>query len=168
MRIVYRVSEEDFIEAGKLRAPSGNWYRRLSGRPKPWEGGFVLLIGITSLIFTQDRLLPEFLCLMGIYFLYCSFAVPRYFRNQYRSDPSYRDDFTVDISEEGIQFVTVSVDVQMKWSSFVRYLESDKIFKLYHSAVIFNIIPKRAFAPGEADTFRELLIRNIHSTSQYS
>jgi len=49
----------------------------------------------------------------------------------------------------------------MKWDNFVRFLESDDIFVLFHSDLIFNILPKRAFTTDEVDRFRELILRKI-------
>jgi len=43
----------------------------------------------------------------------------------------------------------------------VRFLESDDIFVLFHSDLIFNILPKRAFITDEVDRFRELILRRI-------
>ena len=159
MRIVYTISEEDFMGAYDLYVAGEKWYRRWSRRMMPWEGGLFLIIGITSLVLTRDRALPGFLFLMGAYFLYCGFALRRYFRKRYRTDQRYRHDFSAEITEEGIHFVTVFEDTQMKWGSVIRYSESDRIFMLFHSALIFTIIPKRAFGPGDADMFRELLCR---------
>ena len=57
--------------------------------------------------------------------------------------------------------VTPNAETQMKWSSFIRILESDAIFMLFHAELIFNIFPKRAFDPSEIQQFRELAQRNI-------
>jgi hypothetical protein len=161
MRISYRISEEDYLEAHNLFVASEKWYSRWSRRMMPWQGGVLIAIGITSVILTHDRLVPGFLCLIGAYCLYCSFALRRYFRKRYRTDQRFKHDFIAEISEEGIHVLTPSVESQMKWSSIVRYLESDQIFLLFHAALIFTIIPKRAFAAGETDMFRELLHKNV-------
>jgi hypothetical protein len=54
-----------------------------------------------------------------------------------------------------------TAEAQLKWGNFIRFLESDDIFMLFHSDLIFNILPKRAFAADEIDQFRELLRRKI-------
>ena len=99
--------------------------------------------------------------LVGFYFLYCGFALRRYFRRRFRNDRRFRHDFTADISHEGIHITTPSEDSQVKWSSFIRALESDKIFMLFHAEWIFSIFPKRAFGPGGVDQFRELVRCNV-------
>jgi hypothetical protein len=49
-------------------------------------------------------------------------------------------------------------------AAFIRALESDKIFMLFHAEWIFSIFPKRAFSPGEVEQFRELVRCNISSS----
>jgi hypothetical protein len=49
----------------------------------------------------------------------------------------------------------------MKWSSFVRFLESNDIFMVFIAPLNFIVFPKRAFAAGEANEFRLLLQRNV-------
>jgi YcxB-like protein len=159
MRIVYRISEEDFMEGQRLFVSAEKWFRRLSRRLMPWEAAFCLIVGVTALVVTKDRVVPTFLCLISIYLFYRGFALRRYFRRRYRTDQRYKHDLIADISEHCIHFETAFVDSQMKWASVVRWLESDKIFMLFHAPMIFTIIPKRAFAAGDADAFRELVKR---------
>jgi hypothetical protein len=163
MKITYRISETDYLKAHNLFVANEKWYRRWSRRMLPWEGTVFVATGITSLFLTHDRLVPGFLCLMGPYCIFCGFALRKHFRKRYRTDQRFKYDFTAHISEEGIHLVTPFEESQTKWSSIVRYLESKKIFMLFHAALIFTIIPKRAFASGETDTFRELLHRNTRA-----
>jgi len=68
---------------------------------------------------------------------------------------------STDISEDGILITMPTAESRMKWDNFVRFLESDDIFVLFHSDLIFNILPKRAFTTDEVDRFRELILRKI-------
>lgn len=104
--------------------------------------------------------------LVGFYFVYCRFALRGYFVRSFRNDRRFLHDFTSDISDEGFHIQTFSEDSQTKWAAFVRVLESDKIFMLFHSEWIFIIIPKRAFGPAEVDQFRELVRRNVLPSGQ--
>jgi hypothetical protein len=99
--------------------------------------------------------------IVGFYLLDCGFALRRYFRRLYQKDHRYKHDFTAEISDQGIYIITPFSDAHMKWNSFVRYLESTDIFMVFIAQWNFIIVPKRAFAPGEADQFRVLLQRNI-------
>jgi YcxB-like protein len=41
----------------------------------------------------------------------------------------------------------------VEWKNLTRFLESETLFLLYTSSACFNIVPKRAFAQGEAESF---------------
>ena len=164
MRIVYRISKEDYVEAHNLFAANEKpGYRRVARRFMPWMGGFLIALITVNLITGADRdpiaYLPGFL--IGFYFLYCGFALRRYFRRPYAKDKRFQHDFTADISENGVRVLTASSDAQVKWSGFVRYLESERIFMLFVSVFNFIVFPKRALSLGETDEFRELLQRNV-------
>lgn len=160
MKIVYRVTEEDFMEARKLFVKNEKRSRRLARGRMPWLG-VLLLLAAVILMFGHNLIEAAFLALMGVYSLYCGFALNSYFRKLYRNDPRYKNDITADISEDGIRFVTPTVDSQIKWSGVIRFLESEKIFMLFYAAWSFTVIPKNAFAPGEIDAFRDLLRREV-------
>jgi hypothetical protein len=168
IEIVYRVNESDYMAAHELYVANEKWVRRWSRRAMPWEGASFLILGIALLIFTPDRTGPALISLAGIYFLYCGFALRRYFRKRYRTDQRFKHDLTLQISENGLHFVTPSSETQAKWDAVVRYLESKDIFMLFSAPMIFSIIPKRAFSPGEADTFRDLLDKNLRASQPRS
>jgi hypothetical protein len=98
---------------------------------------------------------------VGVYLLYCGFAMRRYFRRLYREDHRFKYDFTAEISEEGIHVTTPFSDAHLKWVAFVRFLESDDIFMVFVAQWNFIIFPKRAFAPGDAEKFRSAVQTNI-------
>jgi hypothetical protein len=165
MKLTYRISEQDYMDAQSLYlANLRPRYRRFVRSLMPWVGAFVVIIEVAYIVLVPERSLALLVIgfLIGFYLLYCGhFAVRRYFRRLYRNNPHYKHGFTADISEDGIHIVTATDDSQSKWGSFVRFLESDKIFMLFHSEWIFIVFPKRAFAPGEVEQFRELLRFNI-------
>jgi len=165
MKIVYRITEQDYLDAQKLffanQQPS---YRRISRKVMPWVGGLLLIqAGVDLLAFRRHNWSIVTLCLLiGIYLLYCGhFAIRRFVRRSYRTNPHYKNDLTADISEGGVHVVTATDDSLSQWGSFVRFLESDRIFVLFYSEFTFIIFPKRAFALGEAEQFRELAKLNI-------
>lgn len=56
---------------------------------------------------------------------------------------------------------TTDSRADLKWSAFVKCLESKNLFVLYQTALLMNVFPKRAFAPGDLEQFRDLLQRNL-------
>ena len=169
MKIVYRITEEDYAAAYKLfMANEMPLSRRASRMLLPWFGGIMLLLQVAYLIVVPNPnpLVWGLGSLVGFYFVYCRFALRSYFARSFRNDRRFLHDFTSDISDEGIHTETFSADSHTKWSAFVRFLESDKIFMLFHSEWIFIIIPKSAFEPTDVEQFRELALRNVPSSSQ--
>lgn len=164
MKIIYRITEHDFMEARDLFiANEKPWYRKLSRRLLPWIGGSVLLTELLYVILVPHRDIGFTVIgfLVGFYMLYCGFALRRYFRRLYQKDQRFKHDFTAEISDQGIHVTTPFADSHVKWNGFVRFLESNDIFMLFIAQWNFVIFPKRAFAPGEADVFRTTLQRNI-------
>jgi YcxB-like protein len=164
MKIVYRVSEQDFVSARELFVANEKpWYRRFSRRLLPWIATIVLVMQVFYLIVVPHRDIGLVVIgfLVGFYSLYCGLAFRRYFRRAYRKDPRFKHDFTAEISDQGIHVVTPFSDVQMKWTGFVRFLESKDIFMVFVAQWNFIIFPKRAFGPGETDEFRALLQQNV-------
>jgi hypothetical protein len=160
MKIVYRVSQEDYLGTYRmLFANQKPWYRRVSRRLFPWMGGTLLVLeGIAQyLIPHRDLLASAAVSFFGLYFLYCGFAPNLFLRRAYKNNRVFQHDFSADISEDGIHLASVNSETRYKWSGFVRWRESDSVFMLYLSELNFVAFPKRAFAPGEIDQFKELL-----------
>lgn len=145
------------MEAHDLFVANEKWTRRISRRTMPWMGGLMLVLSIVILSLGKDSIVFVPFGLMGAYFLYCGFALRRFFRKLYRKDQRYQHEITADISEDGVHVVTPSADTQLKWSAIARFLESDNIFMFFYAEWSFSVVPKRAFAPGEIDPFRDML-----------
>jgi hypothetical protein len=169
MKITYRITEEDYVAAYNLFiANEMPLSRRVSRMLLPWFGGALLLVQLAYWIVVPNP--NPFLwglgSLVGFYFVYCRFALRRFFVRGFRKDRRFLHDFTADISDAGVHITTVSEESDTKWAGFIRALESEKIFMLFHADWIFIIIPKRAFEPAGVEQFRELLRRNVLSSGQ--
>ena len=124
MKIVYRITEQDFMEARDLFiANEKPWYRRLSRVLRPWIGGFVLVAQVFYLIVESHRdiLLTVIGFVVGFYLLYCGFALRRYFRRHYRKDHRFKQEFTADISDQGIQVISVNFATQHRSSDLGKH-----------------------------------------------
>jgi YcxB-like protein len=160
MKVVYRVTEQDFVNARDLFVANEKpWYRRYSRRLLPWVGAVVLVTQTLYLILVPHRDIGFTLIgfLAGFYLLYCGLALRFYFRRAYRKDHRFKHEFTAEISDDGVHIVTPFSDSLVKWSGFVRFLESNEIFMVFIAPWNFIVFPKRAFDPGEAVEFRSLL-----------
>ncbi len=164
MNVTYRVTEQDYVEACRLfLANETPLYRRYSRRAMPWIGAVVLVthIAVLAIVPRPEMVLVIPGLLIGCYLLYCGFAIRRHFRRLFRKDRRFQHEFTAAISDEGIQIATPFSDSQMKWTTFVRFLESDQIFMVFIAEWLFLVFPKRAFVPAEAELFRAQLQQKI-------
>jgi uncharacterized membrane protein len=166
MKIVYRISEQDYMNACHLFVANEKpVYRRFARRLIPWVGAFLLTTQLIYVIVMphRDLGLAPIGFMVGLFFVYCGFALRRYFRRSYQKDQRFKHEFTAEISDEGVEIVTAFSESKMKWPSFVRFLESADTFMLFLAQWLFLVFPKRAFADDEADQFRKLLQRNMLS-----
>jgi hypothetical protein len=153
------------MEAHRLFVANEKWIRRTSRRINPWLGGFLVLSGIGILTVTKQPADVLFIVFGGL-LLYASFALKRIFRKRFRNDRRYDDDVITEISQSGLHIAMSSSESDVKWRAIIRFLESDKIFMLFFAEWIFIVLPKRAFAPGDVDAFREMLHLNCSLPAQ--
>lgn len=66
-----------------------------------------------------------------------------------------------EINDDGMTIQTKDSRAELKWSSFMKYLESRNLFVVYQSAQLMNVFPKRAFSAEQVEVFRDLLRRNL-------
>ncbi len=121
MKITYRVSKQDYLDAMRLflakRTPR---YRTVLRKLLPWMGGILILVEVISAVVIPDRDLLTVIAgsLFGFYFVYCGFALPLQFRRTYERNAVFKDDFSADISEDGIHITSATLATQYKWSNF--------------------------------------------------
>ncbi|HEX4487046.1 MAG TPA: YcxB family protein [Terriglobales bacterium] len=165
MKIVYRISEADYVDARNLFAANEPWYRRIVRRVSPVIGVLLLLTMTVCAIVVRplDLGLIAIGYLTGAFLFFQGFALRLYFRKAYRKDRRFENDFTAEIHDEGIHISTSFANSQMKWVSFIRVLESANIFMLFVAPWQFLVFPKRSFAPEQVGEFRSLL--QLHVTS---
>jgi len=164
MQVTFRLNEQDFVDAYHLFMKSTPRHRRVIRQTMPWVGGALILLSIAVLVTEPSATLAVLGVIFGLYMLYCGFALRRFFRNIYRKDPRFKEEFSMEASDAGVRMSSPTEDSQMKWATFIRALESDRIFMLFQAEWLFNVLPKHAFSPGDVDEFRELLRRNVAKT----
>jgi YcxB-like protein len=156
MRVTYKLSEDDLIEAqgrhGGLRTKAIFVF-----------GLLLILAGLGSIALNPKQnagaILP---ILIGLFFLFGSRVS---IRRSFRQDNRLQQPFEAVVSQDGIDISSPTVSSKYAWSSFTRYVESKNLFLVYQAPKVFNVFPKRAFAPGEEESFRSLLSERVGTTS---
>jgi hypothetical protein len=157
VNLSFRYAEQDYVRAMRahyalrLRLPLDITVivgLAVLGAYEAWSGS--LGFGIT------------FLSVAGIFalMLVAAFAIiPRF---SFRSQPKFRDDYSLRFSPQGIHFRTAHIDSDLQWSMYTSALVDAHSFILYYGSQQFTVIPKRVFQDVlQLQTFEELLGQNV-------
>jgi len=80
----------------------------------------------------------------------------------FRRNPKLRDEYSFEISPQGIHYATLHIDTHLQWSLFTRTLIDSHSYLLYWDSRAFVLLPKRVFQTiEERTTFEQLLAEYI-------
>jgi len=83
---------------------------------------------------------------------------PLQIRSAFRSNPKFKERYTLVFGEEEIHFRTATVDSHLKWDHYGSWMESDRIFLLVYGRRMYTVVPKRAFSDAtRLEEFRQFL-----------
>ena len=83
----------------------------------------------------------------------------------FRSNPKFRDDYSLTFSQEGIHFRTAHIDSKLQWSLYSRTVVDAYSYVLYYGSRDFTVIPKRVFQSAEQQqAFEQLLTQHVPET----
>jgi YcxB-like protein len=82
-------------------------------------------------------------------------------RKQFSKQPAVQGPRMTIFDSAGVHQRWNTGSSEVDWKNYIRQLEGPNQFLLYSSPVMFNIIPKRAFAPEQLVEFRALLQQKI-------
>ena len=102
------------------------------------------------------------LCVSGVFalILVAAFAVIPIIA--FRSQPKFRDDYSLSFSPQGIHFQTAHIDSHLKWDMYTSALVDAYSFILYYGTQQFTVVPKRVFRDvSQRQTFEQLLMQNV-------
>lgn len=157
----YYITQDDFVAAQRAHQRRNTWGKVQYGVGMVLLGWF-LLLALFSLIFTprvwMNYTLP--LLLAGAYLYIYYFA----HRLSYRKNAGLFSEVAVEIGGEGVHVLTAHSESTVPWSSYRRWVESEKVFLLYMGERTFNIIPKRILSVEQLEELRKLLTEKVRST----
>jgi hypothetical protein len=85
----------------------------------------------------------------------------------FRSEPKFRDDYSLAFSQDGIHFRTSHIDSQLQWSTYSSALIDGHSYVLYYGSRRFTVIPKRVFQSAEQQrVFEQLLTQHVSKISR--
>ncbi|MGE5657476.1 MAG: YcxB family protein [Actinomycetota bacterium] len=152
MKLEYQLTLNDYVEASQAHLKSRSILL--------WIGSILFfLIGILSIIFNPAEGMGYCFVVLGIFYIPLIKLINRYqLTRLWKSQPSIREPISLEVNEERINFKSPAFESNVKWQVYTKFRETKKLFMLYQSHHLFNILPKRAFVSNEQlDQFRELL-----------
>ncbi len=168
MEITYRYTEQDLLEAQMTYLRGSSLFRRIAYTALLWVLRLGLLgLGIFLVWFEHDTrslgvvFVAVSIILIVVAPLLRKVTQKRSVARTLRKSPNLQKEFKVNISERGLETWADDLHTEVGWPHIFRWQESDRLFLLYNNPRIYSIFPKRAFAPGGVDQFRELLAGRI-------
>jgi hypothetical protein len=77
------------------------------------------------------------------------FVLPRRSRRLFAQQKNLQRPLRFSWDEQGLAWVNESGSGRTAWSDYIKWRENERVFLLYLSDVMFQMLPKRAFADGE-------------------
>lgn len=159
MNMIIQLTPEDYVQACYINM-----------RPRPilkWAGYLVLALTafaiVISLYFAlADRegfFIPVFLvaCLAYLALLFL-FIQPKRVRKIFSQQKAMQIPYSYTVTEEAVMTKSEISEEKLPWNHFIKWKEGTNLFVIYHSDVMFRMVPKRCFAsPEEMAQFRQLL-----------
>lgn len=156
-KISFRLTEAEAVDAARLVA-----VRQLWGRPviKILLALIALLVVLLGLLDPRSLTNPILLALGGaaaVLLLTIWLAVPFQARRHFRQAAALRDEIEASWDENAIRFSSAHGNSNLAWREFHRWAENERLFLLYQSQMLYNIVPKRALDEGKMLELRNRL-----------
>jgi len=157
VHLSFRYAEEDYV-----RAMCAHYASRLR---LPLDIAVTLgvaVLGAYALRSASHAFGIALLCVSGIFALILVAAFAVIPRISFRSQPKFRDEYSLRFSPEGIHFQTAHIDSDLQWGMYTSALVDAYSFILYYGTQQFTVIPKRVFQDGsQRQAFERLLLQNV-------
>ena len=83
-------------------------------------------------------------------------------RYTFARNPKFRERYRITFSDEGLHFLTASIDSRIAWTHYSKVLASKSVILLVYGVRMYTVIPVRAFSsPAEQAAFMELVRRHV-------
>jgi Ca2+/Na+ antiporter len=158
-RIAFQLKEDDLIDATRLHTWTALSARKtalflvvaviavcafLSGSGKLDVWGIVVAVVLVA---------PAVLVVMNYTFL------PMNARRMYHQQKSLQETMAVEWADDGLSWDGQSGNSRTPWTYYVKWSEDRRLFLLYHSDRMHQILPKRVLSPAGIDSIRSNLIK---------
>lgn len=163
--ITVQLQEADYVAAVRLhrRWSTKMWILVLGSSLSYVVGGVLFLIFAPASAAMWGYILfvgPAFVILLQawMHFIW----IPRYVRRRFKEQKSLQRSYAISWNDEKLTVDGEDAHVGTPWSDYLKWRDSEQVFLIYHSRLLFRILPKRTF-PDRASIadFSQLLQEKI-------
>lgn len=143
-----------------------------------WPNLIMMLFGLGFVVFGASKILALFggsadkldglfqtvigLMILLLFVLNRFVVIPRRVRRIFRQQKNLQRPLEFGWDRETVWSSSEIGNTKRPWSDFTKWRELKGLFLLYHSDVMFQMIPKRSFPnPDAVDEFRQLLLEKL-------
>jgi hypothetical protein len=93
--------------------------------------------------------------------VFCLVALPIGLRRNFKANKKISIPFSVTASGEGIELTSEHGNSFTRWQAYIQFAETDDVLLLYPQRLLYNVYPKRFFAPEQLEEFSRLVHANV-------
>jgi len=101
-----------------------------------------------------------------IYILILYFSTKILGKRQYLSSAIFQNEFTLHISNDGVELIFATGESKLFWNAYIKYVENDDLYLLYTSNMAFQIIPKHMLSEEEEKNLSSYFETHITTPSK--
>jgi hypothetical protein len=156
------LERDEFSEASRLAM------RNLSPRIK-WPGyaqiGLLFALMLTAIAYKPEgKTQPvSFIILILVWLVFCTGLIAQRAWREHRFAPMEGKEIWYEFREEGFRCGLPNAESQTNWPAISGFIETDALFVLLGSGLLFYTIPKRALAANADASLRQLLQDKVAS-----
>jgi hypothetical protein len=153
MKIEYKLSEKDFLEAQRARGG-------LAIRVLPFFGALLILAGVVPWIGGAGRFGSALgALLIGGFLIFGQRLLWSYAYRQYKR---LHCQFAATFSDQGLEVSSSTTGSAIySWTGFTRFMETRNLFLLFQGPACVHIFPKTCLRAGEIEALRELVHKQV-------
>jgi len=155
--VSFRPEVEDHVAAERLYERSSGW-----ATADRVVAVLLLLVGIASTLAVGPRWWTLlWFPLAGLEWFQLLQLGPHLTRFWFGRNPKFREPYDLTFDDDGIRFRTPTIDSRLRWETYSRVLEDERVWLLVYGPRMYTVLPKRAFDEAGQRTFRELVSRHV-------
>lgn len=126
-------------------------------------GTIMLLSVFVNIAVYHENIIPTIpVAIMGTAFFFMPKILQQYSLRVYRNNETFRSNVSVEADEQLFTENSINANVQLRWKNFENWIETNDFFAIVQvTSHNSHWYPKRAFAYGEEERFRQLLMKVI-------